>query len=224
MKRYLSLFLILTLVVTLGSGCARAPVTETQGQAPTSPDTQAPQDTQPPQDTQTPDTEVPQDTQPPVAAPAPLAILETVWGSYSEEERFPVMGGDVQTQLMGSPGAYDMELSDNLIYLLLVPEDRVPEIAEAATMVHMMNANSFTSGALRLKEGYSAESFANAMKERILGNQWICGFPDLLRIWTFGDDTVLVAYGVEDIMLPFGEKVTAAYEGQMTALVEERIG
>lgn len=220
MKRSLSLFLILALMAALGSGCARAPITETQGSA----SSQAPQDTQPPQDTQTPDTQVPQDTQPPVAAPAPLAILETVWGGYSEEEQFPVMGGDVQTQLMGGPGAYDMELSDNLIYLLLVPEDRVPEIAEAATMIHMMNANSFTSGALRLKEGYSAESFANAMKERILGNQWICGFPDLLRIWVFGDDTVLVAYGVEDIMLPFGEKVTAAYEGQMTALVEERIG
>lgn len=213
MKRTLSLFLILALVTALGSGCARAPITETQGQASTSP--QTPQDA--PQDTQ-------QDTQPPMEAPAPLTILDTVWAGYSEEERFPVMGGDVQTQVMNGPGAYDMELADNLIYLLLVPEDRLPEIGEAATMVHMMNTNSFTSGALRLKEGYSAENFANAMKERILGNQWICGFPDLLRIWTFGDDTVLVAYGVEDIMIPFGEKVTAAFEGQMTALVEERIG
>lgn len=214
MKKTLSLFLILALVVALGSGCARAPITET---TPTS--SQAPQDIQASQDTQ-----APQDTEAAVAAPAPLVILDTVWAGYSEEERFPVMGGDVQTQVMNGPGAYDMELADNLIYLLLVPEDRVPEIAEAATMVHMMNANSFTGGALRLKEGYSAENFANAMKERILGNQWICGFPDLLRIWVFGDDTVLVAYGIEDMMIPFGEKVTAAYEGQMTALVEERIG
>lgn len=205
MKRVLALLLTVALLAALGCGCSRAPITETQGTTPpVSQDTEA--------------------TQEIVVAPAPLEILETVWAGYTEDERFPVMGGDVETQIMGNPGTFDMGQSENLMYLLLVPKDRLSEIAEAATMIHMMNTNSFTCGALRLKGGCSAEDFANAMKEQILGNQWICGFPDLLRIWAFGQDTVLMAFGVEDIMVPFGEKVTAAFEGRMTAVVEERIG
>ena len=142
-----------------------------------------------------------------------LEILETVWANYADSEKFPVIGGNIEANIMDAPGAVDMAYAGHLNYNLLVPEDKTADVAEAASMIHMMNANTFTCGVFKMADGVSAADFAASMKEAVLGNQWMCGFPDKLLIQNFGDAYVLVAFGVNDAMNAFETHLKAAYPG-----------
>ena len=159
----------------------------------------------------------PQETTPatemiPVENPASaLEILETVWGAYTEEEKFPVIGGDMGSPVDGAPGNYNIA-DENISYSLLVPAEQLANVTEAASMIHMMNANSFTCAAFKLT-GTTAADFGAAMKDAILNNQWMCGFPDSLHIRAIGDQYVIVAFGVTDAMTPFETHLAEVYPG-----------
>ena len=160
--------------------------------------------------------EEPVETAPAQQLPASaLEILETVWADYADDEKFPVVGGNIEANIMDAPGAVDMAYAGHLNYNLLVPEDKTANVAEAASMIHMMNANSFTCGVFKLT-GISAADFGAAMKDAVLNNQWMCGFPETLLIRSFGDAYVLVAFGINDAMTPFEQHLTAVYPGMET--------
>lgn len=145
-----------------------------------------------------------------------LEILETVWAKYEDAEKFPVIGGNIEANIMDAPGSYDLTYAENMTWNLLVPADRIADVAEAASMIHMMNANSFTCGVFKLAEGVTAADFGAAMKDAVLNNMWMCGFPETLLIRNFGDSYVLVAFGVNDAMTPFEKHLTEAYPGMET--------
>ena len=183
MKKIVSVILALTLALGLAACGAKAP-----------------------QET-TPATEVV-----PVENPASaLEILETVWGSYAEDEKFAIIGGDMGNPVDGAPGNYNIA-DENISYSLLIPAEQLGYVTEAASMIHMMNANTFTCAAFKLT-GTTAADFGAAMKEAILSNQWMCGFPDSLHIRAIGDQYVIVAFGVNDAMTPFETHLAAAYPG-----------
>lgn len=170
--------------------------------------------------------EKPQETTVPTTAPAevaasPLEILETVWGLYTEEERFPSTGGEISETLTEGPGAYTQLTEDNS-YALLIPADQLGNVKEAASLMHMMNSNTFTCGAYRLSDGVSGESFGEAMKDAIQNNQWMCGFPDKLLIESVGDSFLVVAFGHEEIMDTFKTHLEEAYP-MSQVLAEEPI-
>ncbi len=148
-----------------------------------------------------------------------LEILENVWSEYAEEEKFPVIGGSMAAPVDGAPGSYDIA-DENITYNLLIPAEQLSNVTEAASMIHMMNANSFTCGAYKLADGVTAADFGAAMKEAVLGNQWMCGFPDSLLIKAIGDQYVLVAFGVNDAMNPFETHLADAYPGAETIASE----
>ena len=148
-----------------------------------------------------------------------LEILETVWGSYADDEKFPVIGGNIEANIMDAPGNYDMAYAENMTWNLLVPADKLANITEAASMIHMMNANSFTCGVFKI-DGISAADFGAAMKDAVLNNQWMCGFPDSLLIGSFGEAYVLVAFGINDAMTPFQQHLTAVYPDMVTIASE----
>ena len=159
----------------------------------------------------------PVETAPAVQLPASaLEILETVWAKYDDSEKFPVIGGNIEANIMDVPGSYDLTYAENMTWNLLVPADRISDVAEAASMIHMMNANSFTCGVFKLADGVTAADFGAAMKDAVLNNQWMCGFPETLLIRNFGDSYVLVAFGVNDAMTPFEKHLTEAYPGMET--------
>ena len=112
----------------------------------------------------------PETTQPSAeAVPASaLEILETVWGKYTEDEKFSISGGNVESNVSDAPGSYDMTYAENMTYDLLVPADQIQNITEAASMTHMMNANSFTCGVFKLAEGVTAGDFGKVMQSAIL--------------------------------------------------------
>lgn len=170
--------------------------------------------------------EKPQETTVPTTAPAevaasPLEILETVWGLYTEEERFPSTGGEISETLTEGPGAYTQLTEDNS-YALLIPADQLGNVSEAASLMHMMNSNTFTCGAYRLSDGVSGESFGEAMKDAIQNNQWMCGFPDKLLIESVGDSFLVAAFGHEEIMDTFKTHLEEAYP-MSQVLAEEPI-
>ena len=149
-----------------------------------------------------------------IAAPAAeneaSLVLSTIWALYTDDNKFFAMGGDYNTPVDGAPGVVDVTIADFLMGSLIVPEAEVANIAEAASLIHAMNANTFTCGAYKLAEGVDAAAFVTAMQTAIQGNQWMCGFPESLLIANV-DGVIVVAFGHGDAMTPFQTNLTTAY-------------
>ena len=141
-----------------------------------------------------------------------LEVLENTWAKYAEDEKFFAMGGmDAEGMPVdGAPGAVDLGNADYLQYNLLVPADNAGLITDCASVIHAMNANTFTCGAYKLVDGADETAFVTAMQTAIQGNQWMCGFPETLLIANV-DGIIVVAFGVNDAMTPFTPNLTAAY-------------
>ena len=159
----------------------------------------------------------------PVAENA-LEIFTKVWGSYADEEKFPVGGGIGETAVMDAPAAIELGSEENnaaVKSFFVLTDDAFAMIDDVAHIQHMMNANTFTAGCFHIADGSSAADFAADVKESVSGNQWMCGFPEKLVIITIGD-YVISAFGHGDAINPFVEKVKAAYE-TATVVVEEAL-
>ena len=156
-------------------------------------------------------------------AASALEILETIWAKYGEDEKFAIIGGNMESAVDGAPGNYDMAYAENLTYNLLVPADQLASVDQAATMIHMMNANTFTCGVVHLTEGTDVAAFANTMRDAVQGNQWMCGFPETLVIAAIGGEYVLVAFGINDAMTPFQTHLSEVYP-DAEVLYNEAIG
>lgn len=157
-------------------------------------------------------------TEPEVKLPgSALEILETVWASYPEEEKFFCGGGGYENMTDGAPGALAATDTDALQYQLLVPEAEVAGVTEAASLMHAMNANTFTCGAFKVND---AAAFATAMQPAVQGNMWMCGFPEQLVIFTFGNAYTVVVFGNGEIVANFQAKLVAAYPDAVVAVNE----
>lgn len=151
------------------------------------------------------------ETETPVETTETLMVLQNIWMQYGDDEKFAVMGGNPEAGVMDAPGTYDMAYAENLGFQLVIPAEQMANVTEASTMIHMMNANTFSCGAVKLADGTDAASFAQAVRDALQGNQWICGFPETLVIADMGGGVILVAFGVNDAMTPFMANLTEAY-------------
>ncbi len=138
-----------------------------------------------------------------------LEILENVWALYTDDEKFPVMGGDMVNMVDGAPGAYGLEDVESLTYQLLVPAEEVANIDQAASLFHGMMLNNFTCGAFHVTG--DADAFAAAMVNAVKGNQWMCGMPETMLVAVVGGEYVVMAFGINDAMNPFIAKMAEAY-------------
>lgn len=148
-----------------------------------------------------------------------LALLTKVWDSYTDDEKFPAAGGDYETSVDDAPGTFDPSNADNLNFLLTVPTEDASLIDDAASLMHMMNANTFTCGAFHLTSKDDADAVAQDLRDAIQSKQWMCGFPDKLVILTYGQYVVSL-YGAEDLVDTFRDKFTAAYGDSVVAYDE----
>ena len=138
------------------------------------------------------------------------ALLTTVWGSYTEDEKFSVAGGDYNHPVEDAPGAFDITDTASLSSMLVLPETAAADIDDAASLIHMMNANTFTCGAFHVTDSEKVSTVADALRDAISSRQWMCGFPDKFVIITYGQYVVSV-FGAEDLVNTFRDKFTAAY-------------
>ena len=160
--------------------------------------------------TETPEPEDPAENKPAAAVDDALTILNAIWNTYSDEEKFPAAGGDSEHAVDGAPGSFDASNADNLSYQLTFPADDASLIDSAASLVHMMNLNTFTCGAFHVADANNVAKLADDLRTTIQAKHWMCGFPDKLVIVTVGQ-SVLSVYGSEELVNTFRDKLLASY-------------
>lgn len=170
---------------------------------------------------ETPEPETPAEDKPAAAVDDALTILNAIWNTYSDEEKFPAAGGDSEHAVDGAPGSFDASNADSLSYLLTFPADDASLIDSAASLVHMMNMNTFTCGAFHVADANNVTRLADDLRTTIQAKRWMCGFPDKLVIVTVGQ-SVLSVYGNEDLVNTFRDKLLASYSAA-TAVYDEAI-
>lgn len=202
MKKIVSLLLILTMALTIVA-CGANEGTETK--APETTDTTAPE-------TEAAGVEVKDATE----------LLNTIWGVYAEEEKFACGGGDADNMSMEGAGAFGLTDAEALDSTSGFPAAEIAKIDGAATLMHMMNANSFTGAAYHLVNADDAQAVAEAILNNLKTRQWMCGFPDKLVVYTIGD-YVVSAFGVEEIIETFKANTVKVYPTAVLAVEEPLI-
>ena len=143
-----------------------------------------------------------------------LALLQAVWGSYTEDETFAAIGGDMTEGNLkeNAPGRYGLQDEAEMNRQLGLPEGWTAKLQDAASLMHMLNVNTFTCGAYHLQDAADAEALAAALKTNIMQRQWMCGFPDKLVVITV-DDYVVSCFGAQNLVDTFATKLTTLYSG-----------
>ncbi len=151
-----------------------------------------------------------------------LEILTKVWEGYSEENKFTITGGDYNNMTDNAPGKFDVTDKESLRSLLVVPEDGAELIDDGASMIHMMNANTFTGAAFHVKDAADVKTFEDSLKEAVLNNQWMCGFPEKLVLCQLGEQYVVSAFGNGEMIEYFKTQLQEQYPG-VTVVAEESL-
>lgn len=151
-----------------------------------------------------------------------LELLETVWGTYEEGEKFAIGGGDSANSVMDMPGKFDVTNTEELDATLGFPAAQAEMIDDAASVMHMMNANTFTCGAFHVTDAENVTAVTDALKENIMNRQWMCGFPDTLIIAVVHDEYVVSAFGHADNIEVFKTKLLAS-NATATIMYEESL-
>ncbi len=163
---------------------------------------------------------------PEVEALNPLEVLNTVWASYGDAEKFPAGGGDMLTEATTNwegPAAFGVtgDAVEALEATLHFPSASASKITDAASLMHAMNANTFTCGVFKVADANEMDALVTEIKTTIDGTQWMCGFPEKVLIAKTGD-TIVSVVGNTDLVDTFNTKLTTAY-ATTTVVINEAI-
>lgn len=150
-----------------------------------------------------------------------LDLINSVWATYADDEKFAAGGGDSANMNFEGAGKFDVTNTEELDFNLGFPADQADKIDDAASIMHAMNANTFTSGVYHVTDAANVQTIADALKENILNRQWMCGFPEKLIIVSV-DNYVVSAFGNGELIENFKNKITGVYENA-SLLYEEVI-
>ena len=145
----------------------------------------------------------------PAVPTSALNILETVWNTYGEDEKFAVAGGDFSeaNAREDAPGVFDLKDRALVDSELGLPETAA--VDEAASLVHMMNANTFTAAAYHATS--DTAELAQQLRDNIMQRQWMCGFPDKLVVAEVGDEYVVTVFGADELVDTFMTHLNGIY-------------
>ena len=158
-----------------------------------------------------------------VAIESPVALLDGVWSTFAEEEKFPVMGGDFEAAVNDAAGDFNIADVENATATLHITEDSLKLVDKVGTITHAMNANTFSAAAYHLADAANAEALVNSLKDSIKSTQWMCGFPDTLIIYTVAEEYVVAAFGNAEAIESFKTKLATVYGEGATLNVEESL-
>ena len=165
-------------------------------------------------------TEAP-DTSDSASIESALVLLNTVWNSYSEDEKFYACGGDLSEEHIteNAPGIYSIDDAETVDRMLGIPASSVALLDDAASLSHMLNANTFTCAAVHVKNAADVTALIQAARENIMQRHWMCGAPEKLVIITVGD-YVVSFFGHEVFVDTFQTKLLSAYASAKTVCEE----
>ena len=137
-----------------------------------------------------------------------LSLLETVWNDFGEDEKFAVIGGGPEQENMvdDAPGAYDLTDRSLAEINLVLPESA--QVDEAASLIHMMNANTFTAAAYHATG--DTDALATELRGAIQDHQWMCGFPDKVVV-AVRDAYVVVVFGADELVDDFASRLSGIF-------------
>ena len=159
-----------------------------------------------------------------VTIESPVALLDGVWGTFAEDEKFPVMGGNnYETPVDDAAGEFDISDVEAATATLHITEDSLKLVDKVGTITHAMNANTFSAAAYHLADKANAETLVNSLKDSIKSTQWMCGFPDTLIIYTVAEEYVVAAFGNAEAIESFKTKLATVYGESATLNVEESL-
>ena len=150
-------------------------------------------------------------------------VLNKVLAKYDESEKFPILGGNIENAVDGGAGIFDTSDMEVTVSMLHVTDVIMEQVDETASMMHAMNANTFTAVAFKLKEGADVIAFENALKESIQGTQWICGFPERLVVFDLNSEYSVYAIGNSDLIDNFTETMQEVYGDSAVISVQDSI-
>ena len=157
-----------------------------------------------------------------VSAEGAVSVLNAIWATYEDTNKFAAAGGDSQNMVMDEPGAFDVTNTEELDATLGFPTEYADKIDDSASLMHMMNANTFTAGAYHVTNADDITAVCDALKESIMNRQWMCGFPETLIIVTVDDNYVISAFGNGQIIETFKNKISGVYSNA-TVVYEESL-
>lgn len=203
MKKSISLLMTVMMLTSVLAGCRSNVPQDTTGNIVPSttvpPTTTAPSTTTPSTGDQGGETE------------ATAQLLQSIWDKYAEDERFAVYGGAVENSVSDAPGSLDVTNAEEMTNRYLIPQEQLTAIAEAASLVHMMNSNIFTAVAVKTGENADKTALQSAWRDAIQGNRWICGQPDRMLMAEVGEGYMVMAFGSADAMELFSGKLAEVY-------------
>lgn len=157
-----------------------------------------------------------------VAGKEAVDILNDVWAKFGEEEAFAVVGGYYDHMVENEAGTAKDADGDTLDQMFGFPSASAELIDDAASLVHMMNQNTFTASVYHVSDAAELEGLAEAMKDNILNRQWMCGFPDGLVIYSVGSNYLVSAFGSQMNIDNFGTHLTETF-GSAELLYNENL-
>ena len=158
----------------------------------------------------------------PEVSGTPLDALMTMWNAIPEDNRFFAMGGSPMAPVDGMPGEFDLageEAEANLEFMTHYPVDQFSKLTGAATIMHGMNANTFSAGAFSFADAETTTAMVDVIKEAISGTHWMCGFPEKLVIVQVADNCLVAMFGVGEIVDVFAQNAVELLSG--TVVVDQ---
>lgn len=147
-------------------------------------------------------------------------ILQDAWNAHTEDEKFPAAGGALETMVQDGAGTVSIDDGAVLNSLFGFPEESVDLIDDAASLMHMMNQNTFTGAAYHVKDAAEAEDLAEQIKDNVLTRQWMCGFPDTLIVYRVGQNFIVSAFGKSEPIDTFETHLSETYGSAELLYVE----
>lgn len=99
------------------------------------------------------------------------------------------------------------------------PMAEVSKIDDAASIMFMMNQNTFTCAAYHFTNSADVAAMVNTIESNIQARHWWCGFPEKVVVITLPGDYVIAMFGHEaSFVNPFVEKTTSLVEGAEVVL------
>ena len=149
-----------------------------------------------------------------------VALLSAIFATYTEENSFPIGGGDEANMSYEGPAKYDVALVEELNVVAHLPATQNANVEEAANVMNMMNANSFSGAAYLLKDGTDVATFAADFKADLDNAHWMCGFPEKFVVIQAGK-YVITAYGLAANIDYFKTQAATAVAGSTVVLEGE---
>lgn len=146
----------------------------------------------------------------------PVALLNNIYNLFGEEEKFPSGYIDTNTnEVIDGAGPFDISDPGYFDNVSGYPAAEIGKIDSAATLTHMMNANTFTGTAVHVKADTDMEALAKAIESNILNRHWMCGFPERVIV-TSVEDYLVFAFGHEEPITSFKTHLAEAYPSVKT--------